>query len=304
MDKSRLTKKDMFHNRCKFCNKCCRKGDSLVLSPIDLYRVAKHTGQSISDFIDNNCIIGNYSNSKVPLVALEFVDEYCIYRGSNGECGLGDAKPYQCDTHPLIKELESSTNEFIYETSYKTRCTTKDPKITSIEVVEDYLARVDETLERASDEWFLAYNELSNPNGSRLIDFFNNLHFKIQDELYKTLTYILYESISSIQDTSLEEFLTRLSEQYQIAKLAILEADRVNSHYLELKEKSTPLLATKRKLKKIDTHIENTFLKEALDSYKEKYKINDLEEIKSTDIEFLTSIHKKIIRKPLFFKGI
>ena len=115
----RLEKNDAFTFGCSGCGKCCREREDIILSPLDIFKMAKHLDMSNEDFIKTYCEWYEGSMSKIPVVRLK-PREYrkTCPLNDKGRCRVHVQKPAVCALFPLgrmTKEnTEEQTKEFFY----------------------------------------------------------------------------------------------------------------------------------------------------------------------------------------------
>ena len=95
---------DTFQFTCKACGKCCRNRKDIVLTPYDVFRLARHLGRTPEEIINRYCSVYEGSNSHFPVVWLKPVppDTRCPFL-INKKCAVHAAKPVLCRTYPLAR---------------------------------------------------------------------------------------------------------------------------------------------------------------------------------------------------------
>lgn len=283
MDKfSGLTLTSRFHNKCSHCSKCCCDEEAIILSPVDLYKLSIYSQKDVPSVIQDMCLTGVHRKHKIPLISLKREANNCIYKDEENKCSLGEAIPYQCSIYPLIKEYKITQDKFVFKKSFNRKCN-KLNKVTSLEVIENFLNQKDKKLREASDNWYKAFSELINIS-SQDNNSIQSFHKDILSEFNRAIFFILYKSIQT--SSSLECFLGEIDEKYEIAKLALIDAKDLNHQYNLLKKKHISFFTRKRKKVEIEKYLEQQYLQKALVSYKTKYQCTDLQEIKSQKLFF------------------
>ena len=82
----RLGKDDAFTFGCNRCGKCCREREDILLTPLDLFKMAKYMKISIQEVIRIYCETYEGRDSKIPVVRIK-PREYrrtCPFAGKNG----------------------------------------------------------------------------------------------------------------------------------------------------------------------------------------------------------------------------
>lgn len=93
-----------FH--CVQCGKCCVHREDILLNPQDLFRMAKHLGQTPKDVVIHYCEVYTGPDSRMPLVRLlpEGEDHHCPFL-VRGKCRIHEAKPTVCAMYPIGRAL-------------------------------------------------------------------------------------------------------------------------------------------------------------------------------------------------------
>ena len=93
---------DTFKFHCDQCGKCCTHRNDIILSPMDIFRMAKELKMTPAEFYDQFCVFNIGDNSRLPIVRLASVgnDEHCILL-HNRKCSVHKVKPSVCAMYPL-----------------------------------------------------------------------------------------------------------------------------------------------------------------------------------------------------------
>lgn len=93
---------DTFTFHCTACGKCCIHRNDIILSPEDLFRIAKFLDMSPESIVKTFCHIYIGDNSRIPLVALKPRGnvQRCPFL-ENRKCSIHPAKPTVCALFPL-----------------------------------------------------------------------------------------------------------------------------------------------------------------------------------------------------------
>lgn len=93
---------DTFKFHCDQCGKCCTHRNDIILSPMDIFRMAKELKMTPAEFYDQFCVFNIGDNSRLPIVRLASVgnDEHCILL-QNRKCSVHKVKPSVCAMYPL-----------------------------------------------------------------------------------------------------------------------------------------------------------------------------------------------------------
>ncbi len=108
LDLDFLSKMSTFKFRCTQCGKCCRNvkpEDKVLLTAVDLYRIAKVLDKEVTEVIGEYCDMVPGGESLLPLLVLkERMDGSCIFL-KKGQCSVHEGKPIVCALNPLGRYL-------------------------------------------------------------------------------------------------------------------------------------------------------------------------------------------------------
>lgn len=95
---------DTFQFRCKACGKCCKHRTDVLLTPYDVFRIARNLGRTPDDIIDRYCVISAGANSHMPIVRIRPnpPDNACPFL-RNRKCIVHKDKPLVCAAFPLSR---------------------------------------------------------------------------------------------------------------------------------------------------------------------------------------------------------
>ena len=111
----KLGKDDAFAFGCNRCGKCCRDREDILLTPLDLFKIAKHLNKTIQDILTDYCEAYEGRASKIPVVRIK-PREYrrtCPFARKEG-CLIHPVKPAVCALFPLGRMTDAGTKEFTY----------------------------------------------------------------------------------------------------------------------------------------------------------------------------------------------
>ena len=113
-DTNYLSKDDAFPYECKNCGECCRFYHNIRLTPLDIYKLARHLSIDIKDFINDYCKV-NIESEILPVVEFKTIggNSFCpLY--INSRCSVHAAKPASCALYPLARIIDISTGTPLY----------------------------------------------------------------------------------------------------------------------------------------------------------------------------------------------
>lgn len=111
----KLGKEDTFAFGCNRCGSCCREREDILLTPLDLFKIAKYLNMNIQLILIDYCEAYEGPDSKVPIVRIK-PREYrrtCPFAKKEG-CLIHPVKPAVCALFPLGRMTDARTNEFTY----------------------------------------------------------------------------------------------------------------------------------------------------------------------------------------------
>ena len=100
---------------CKGCSDCCRgMGDTIVLDPLDSYRLTKRLHKSFEEMLDD--CIGLHVEEGVILPHLLMTGEeaHCVFLNAEGRCSIHEARPGLCRIFPLGSSYEEGKLRYFF----------------------------------------------------------------------------------------------------------------------------------------------------------------------------------------------
>ena len=107
---------DKFEFSCNGCGKCCRNREDILLTPLDLFKIAKFLNKPIKDVMGDYCEFYEGQTSKVPVVRIKpkTYQKTCPFL-KQSRCQLHPTfKPAVCAIFPLGRMTEFKSGEFNY----------------------------------------------------------------------------------------------------------------------------------------------------------------------------------------------
>lgn len=95
---------DTFQFRCKACGKCCKHRDDVLLTPYDLFRIARYLVRTPQEIVDRYCDTYDGHNSHLPIVRVQPTppDNACPFLRDR-KCMVHKDKPLVCAVFPLAR---------------------------------------------------------------------------------------------------------------------------------------------------------------------------------------------------------
>lgn len=105
---------DTFDFKCKKCGRCCHYREDLLLTGVDVFRIAKYLCKLPVEIIKENCEVYIGDTSRIPVVRVvpKNYDLVCPFL-INNKCSVHKAKPIVCAVFPLAR-CHLKTGEVFY----------------------------------------------------------------------------------------------------------------------------------------------------------------------------------------------
>lgn len=104
---------------CKGCHICCTSmGDSIVLNPLDLWRLTRATGWSFSQLLQLGRIgLHVVDGCILPSLEMTGTEERCSFLNVEGRCSVHEARPDICRLFPLGRIYEGDSFQYFLQTA-------------------------------------------------------------------------------------------------------------------------------------------------------------------------------------------
>ena len=104
---------DTFSFHCTQCGKCCIHRTDIILSPRDIFKMAKALKLSNADFLRKYCSMHIGPTSCIPVITLRPVgkDDRCPLL-KNNKCSVHKVKPSVCGMFPLGRYIAFGKDDF------------------------------------------------------------------------------------------------------------------------------------------------------------------------------------------------
>ena len=101
---------------CEGCHTCCcGMGESVVLDPLDVWRLCTHLHISQEELIGRYAPLGYVDGCILPHLAMQGADERCIFLNEEGRCSVHAARPGFCRMFPLGRYYHDATFHYILQ---------------------------------------------------------------------------------------------------------------------------------------------------------------------------------------------
>ncbi len=153
-------------NDCKGCSACCQgMGSSIVLDPLDVYRLCQNLGQTFEQLLVEKLELQVVDGIVLPNLKMGGEKEQCAFLNEEGRCSIHAFRPGICRLFPLGRYYENGSFQYFLQvhecknqnrTKVKVRKWIDTPDITKYErFVADwhyFLLGLQENLQKQSDE--------------------------------------------------------------------------------------------------------------------------------------------------------
>lgn len=117
---------------CKGCSACCQgMGESIVLTPLDVYRLTKGLRKSFQELLDSHLELSVCDGLILPNLKMAGVSEQCTFLNKQGRCTIHGFRPGICRIFPLGRFYENGSFQYflqIHECKNKNRSKIKVKK--------------------------------------------------------------------------------------------------------------------------------------------------------------------------------
>lgn len=112
---------------CNGCSKCCQgMGSSIILDPLDCYRLTTGLGKAFQEFIGNEVELNVVDGVILPNLSMVGKDEKCSFLNAEGRCSIHAIRPGVCRLFPLGRYYENGDFKYFLQTG---ECTETHSKI-------------------------------------------------------------------------------------------------------------------------------------------------------------------------------
>lgn len=101
---------------CKGCCECCQgMGDTVVLDPLDVYRLSSYFHKEPEKLLEKELSLGVFDGNILPHLRMEGKEERCIFLNSEGRCTVHSARPGFCRLFPLGRYYENNSFKYFLQ---------------------------------------------------------------------------------------------------------------------------------------------------------------------------------------------
>lgn len=211
---------DTFKFTCTACGACCTnraKGGEIILSPYDIFQLAKGLSMNIGDIISKHTKFNYGGQSKLPMFTISNKIKFdgssvCTFLRAKGDkklCSVHEFKPSACSLYPLGRFIDNENNKLMY-INQKDGCSNRIKKDTHEHKVSDWIPSLEN-----SAESFIEYSTFIN----KLYEILDVPNFINSDDIkptYKNLFTSLYVSLIFNNYDMEKDFLSQLKDNENI----------------------------------------------------------------------------------------
>lgn len=101
---------------CKGCCDCCKgMGDSVILDPYDVCRLARGLGRNPADLIGTVLEFGVSDGNILPHLMMQGREERCVFLNEEGRCSVHAIRPGFCRLFPLGRYYTEENFKYIIQ---------------------------------------------------------------------------------------------------------------------------------------------------------------------------------------------
>ena len=160
---------DTFKFHCDQCGKCCTHREDIILSPMDIFKMAKELKMTPVEFYHEYCVFNIGEHTRMPIVRLasEGKDTHCVLL-KNHRCSVHKVKPAVCALFPLGRYMSFEKDDYNAESidTSKVKYLLQPPECgdeSETHTVREWLSGFDIKLEdEAFVQWQKAISRFSN----------------------------------------------------------------------------------------------------------------------------------------------
>ena len=160
---------DTFKFHCDQCGKCCTHREDIILSPMDIFKMAKELKMTPVEFYHEYCVFNIGEHTRMPIVRLasEGKDTHCVLL-KNHRCSVHKVKPAVCAMFPLGRYMCFEKDDYNAESidTSKVKYLLQPPECgdeSETHTVREWLSGFDIKLEdEAFVQWQKAISRFSN----------------------------------------------------------------------------------------------------------------------------------------------
>lgn len=101
---------------CQGCSACCKgMGRSIVLDPLDIYRLTTYLGNTTQELLNGNIELNVVDGIILPNLAMTGTEESCSFLNKEGRCSIHSVRPGICRLFPLGRFYENNGFQYFLQ---------------------------------------------------------------------------------------------------------------------------------------------------------------------------------------------
>ena len=101
---------------CHGCFACCQKmGQSIVLDPLDIYRLTKHLNVSFEQLLADKIELNVVDGLILPNLKMSGTEERCAFLNEEGRCSIHQFRPGICRLFPLGRYYNNGSFQYFLQ---------------------------------------------------------------------------------------------------------------------------------------------------------------------------------------------
>lgn len=101
---------------CKGCSACCQgMGSSIMLDPLDIYRLTTGLGQDFEQLVNTSLELGVVDGMIFPNLKMAGPQESCSFLNAEGRCSIHAIRPGICRLFPLGRKYENGSFQYFLQ---------------------------------------------------------------------------------------------------------------------------------------------------------------------------------------------
>ncbi|WP_455716169.1 YkgJ family cysteine cluster protein [Anaerosporobacter sp.] len=101
---------------CKGCSACCQgMGSSLVLDPLDIYRLSENLNCRFEDLLVDKIELNLVDSVILPNLRMTGEEERCVFLNQEGRCSIHTFRPGFCRIFPLGRYYDEESFKYILQ---------------------------------------------------------------------------------------------------------------------------------------------------------------------------------------------
>lgn len=126
-------------NDCQGCFKCCTDmGNSIMLDPLDVFRIRFNSGESIESLLQNKLELNIVDGVILPNIRMSGADVRCPYLNEEGRCSIHEYRPGICRLFPLGRYYENGDYRYFLQKDQCRKANRTKVKISKWLDIPDY----------------------------------------------------------------------------------------------------------------------------------------------------------------------